>query len=47
MNPVMDESRDQYRFEPVLDSKGNPVYCQLTFDEIDRIGKACLHNIVG
>lgn len=47
VTPVKNEERDQYEFKPVLDSKGNPVVRPLSNDDIDKIGRACLYNILG
>lgn len=41
---TFDEKRDQYKFEPLLDNKGQPVVRPLTKEDLDQMGPACLHN---
>ena len=47
MTFTMDETRNQYKFEPLLDNRGNPVFRNLTEEDIDKMGPACLYNTLG
>lgn len=47
MRIELDEERNEYKFTPMLDLNNQPVVRPLTAEDIDEMGRACLHNVNG